>query len=90
MRNLAELRVEIDELDQKIVPLLCERMQVAMEVAEYKRVNKMPILDKDREQALLEKIRALSGEKYADYIVNIYEQILASSREYQAEILESK
>lgn len=90
MRDLQELRNEIDELDKKIVPLLVARMSVSAEVAEYKRATEMPILDKDREKALLEKIKGLAAYKYAEYIVNIYEQILASSREYQAEILESK
>lgn len=90
MRDLHELRNEIDDLDKKIVPLLAARMNVAAEVAEYKGIKEMPILDKDREQALLEKIRALAEDKYADYIVNIYEQILINSKAYQAEILESK
>lgn len=90
MRDLLELRNEIDELDRKIVPLLVTRMSVAAEVAEYKKANEMPILDKDREQALLEKIKGLAADKYAEYIVDIYEQVLADSKAYQAEILESK
>ena len=90
MRDLSELRAEIDKLDREIVPLLCARLSVAAEVAEYKWANEMPILDASREQALLEKIKDLAKEKYAAYVQEIYDAILAESRKYQAEILESK
>lgn len=90
MRDLNELRAEIDRLDREIVPLLCARMSASAEVAEYKRVNNLPVLDKAREDALLEKIGAAAGGKYAAYVLAIYETILAESRKYQSEILESK
>ena len=90
MRDLNELRAEIDRLDREIVSLLCTRMSASAEVAEYKRVNNLPVLDKAREDALLEKIGMAAEEKYAAYVLAIYETILAESRKYQSEILESK
>lgn len=90
MRDLNELRAEIDRLDREIVPLLCARMSASAEVAEYKRVNNLSVLDKAREDALLEKIGMAAKEKYAAYVLAIYETILAESRKYQSEILESK
>ena len=37
MKDLLELRDEIDEIDQKIVELYQKRMTIAQEVAAYKR-----------------------------------------------------
>ena len=90
MRDLKELRTEIDQVDRTLVPLFCKRMGLAAEVAEYKRTKEMPVLDSSREQALLNKIKDLAGEEYAGYILKIYERILEESRNYQSEVLESK
>lgn len=39
MKNLLELRDEIDVIDKQIVALYQQRMQIAAEVAEYKIEN---------------------------------------------------
>ena len=59
--ELNELRAEIDRIDPELVRLFCERMQVSSGVAEYKRANRMPVLDPVRERALLAKVGALAG-----------------------------
>ena len=39
MRDLKELRVEIDRIDREMVALFEERMSISKEVAEYKIAN---------------------------------------------------
>lgn len=81
---LSEQRKKIDQLDQEIVRLLEQRLDCAKEVAEIKKKNQLPILDESREQALLEKIKTLTkNPDYQKYIIEIYETILKTSKDYQ-------
>lgn len=87
--EINELRNKIDSLDREIVRLLVERMAVSAEVASYKIANGMPVLDKARETALLEKIAALSGEM-GEYTHEIYLEILKQSKAYQEKLIKEK
>ena len=84
--EIKDLRNKIDTLDREIVKLLTERMGVSAEVAAYKIANNMPVLDKSREEALLEKIASLSGDM-SEYTHEIYLEILKQSRAYQEKII---
>ena len=84
--EIKDLRNKIDTLDREIVKLLVERMGVSAEVAAYKIESGMPVLDKTREAALLEKIASLSGDM-SDYTHEIYLEILKQSRAYQDELI---
>ena len=53
MKNLLELRDEIDVIDKQIVALYQQRMQIAAEVAEYKIETGKKVFDKDREMEKL-------------------------------------
>ena len=84
--EIKDLREMIDSLDREIVELLVKRMNVSAEVAAYKIKNNMPVLDKSREEALLEKISALSGDM-SEYTHGIYLEILKQSKEYQKKLI---
>lgn len=84
--EINELRNKIDLLDREIVKLLTARMNISAEVAAYKLANRMPVLDKAREEALLEKIDSLSGDM-SEYIHEIYLEILKESKLYQEKII---
>ncbi|MBR6816297.1 MAG: chorismate mutase [Clostridia bacterium] len=85
--DLQEIRARIDELDTQLVELLCRRMTVAKDVADYKRANGMAVLDRQRELAVLDKRAAQAGEAFGPYIREIYEKIMEMSRAYQEELL---
>ena len=87
--EIKDLREMIDSLDKEIVGLLVKRMNVSAEVAAYKIKNNMPVLDKTREAALLEKIASLSGNM-SDYTHEIYLEILKQSRAYQDKLIAEK
>ena len=42
--DLKELRGQIDEIDDQLVSLFCRRMDIAAQVADYKKANGLPIL----------------------------------------------
>lgn len=84
MRNLQEIREEMDALDQEMVRLYQKRIRLCEDVAEYKILTGKPILDRQREE---EKLRTLSDLADTEFdknaIVELYKQIMAISRRYQ-------
>ena len=81
--NLEELRVKIDEIDREITRLFEARMDVAAQIAEYKRENNLPVLDAGRER---EKINAISENvrpEFQSYIRTLYSTIMDLSKNYQ-------
>ena len=85
--SLDESREKIDRIDREMVRLFCERMQVAADVAEYKRAVGKPVTDAARERALLSKISELAGEEMEDYARTLYATLLSVSKAYQHEKL---
>lgn len=88
MRDLLEIRDEIDELDDKIVELYERRMQLTTEVAEYKIETGKQIFDKEREDS---KLHTLEEKTHTDItrkgVRELFEQIMAMSRKNQYQLL---
>ena len=61
--NLDELRLEIDKIDDELIKLFEKRMEVSAKIGEYKRENKLPILNSQRER---EKINDISDKASND------------------------
>ncbi len=88
MRELQELRNEIDKIDQQIVALFEERMQVSGEVAEYKIENGRKVFDKEREHAKLETLKALASNEFNRHgVQELFQQIMSMSRKLQYQLL---
>ncbi len=83
MKSLEECRMEIDELDSKIVDLLARRMYVTNAVAETKKAQGLPIYDQMREELLLRRVRQLAGNEYEESVAVIYETIMMESKKQQ-------
>lgn len=81
--DLQNLRQEINETDREIVELFKKRMGIAASVAEYKRQNGLPVLDAERERALLSRISDMAGEEFDVYARTLYHTMLDVSRAYQ-------
>ena len=85
--SLEESRAEIDRIDRELVKLFCDRMQVSADVAEYKRAVGKPVYDAARERALLCKVSELAGADMEEHVRKLYASILAISKAYQHERL---
>lgn len=85
--NLEECRKEIDIIDKELVALFVKRMNVAKEVAEYKKETGKAVYDAERERQLLEKVENEAGEEFGDYTRRLYSSILELSRNYQSKSL---
>ena len=50
MKDLNQCRKEIDKIDKELMYLFEKRMDIAINVAEYKKENNLPILNSTRER----------------------------------------
>lgn len=72
-------------MDSAIVGLLAKRVEIAREISRLKQSSGMPILDREREIRIFDRVRSLSGGVVdASVVDQIYEAILADSRRVQA------
>ena len=81
--ELNELRSEIDRIDQELVQLFCRRMDVAAQIADYKKENNLPIFHPGREQEVLRKVGQLAGTDMESYTQVLYSMLFELSRSYQ-------
>jgi chorismate mutase len=84
--DIEDWRKKIDELDRKLVALLGERAQAAVEIGKLKRDTSIPIYEPDREQVVFENVRAANrGPLPGKDLVRIYERIIDVMRNIQKE-----
>lgn len=84
MRNLSELRMEIDALDKNLVEILEKRFKVVKEVGDYKKQNNLPIFDEQREKEVIESKRELlSNEEDFKYYKKIFQLIMDISKDME-------
>lgn len=91
MRELAELRLEIDKIDRQMVELFEQRMGISREVAEYKVAVGKRILDKERENQKIEAVKALTHNEFNRHgVEELYKQLMAMSRKLQYQLMEEQ
>lgn len=91
MRDLADIRVEIDTVDNEILNLFTKRMELACQVAEYKIATGKKVYDKGREDEKLDKLSSLvEGDFTQQAVRELYTQIMSISRKKQFSILSAK
>lgn len=82
--NLTDTRKAIDVLDNELVALLEKRMQLVSEVVAYKKATGKAVFDKEREEAILEKVTArVTNKDFEEAVVATFSDIMKQSRLYQ-------
>lgn len=82
--DLKELRSEIDEIDDQLVKLFSQRMEIAAQIAAYKKENGLPILMPVREREKLQDVAEKAGPDMANYTRVLYSMLFELSRSYQS------
>lgn len=91
MRDLSEIREEIDKLDSEMVRLFEARLELVTQVAEYKIANGKQVLDKKREAEKLHSLEQLAENEFSKKSVHeLFEQIMAICRKRQYQLLAQK
>ena len=88
-RDIKESRAEIDALNRELVEKFCRRMDVAADVADYKREHGLPVYDRTREREILADMAELSGEDYRYYAKIFFTVIMDLSKARQSALLAS-
>jgi chorismate mutase len=86
--TIEELRTRIDAVDEQLVALLNTRAVCAIEIGRLKRLEGLPIYQRDREQAVLRKAMALTsrlgGPLTEEAIARLFERIIDEARQLEA------
>lgn len=88
MNKLEKARVQIDKIDREMQDLFIERMHAVEEVVNFKIASGKEVLDRSREQKLIEKnLGYLSEEKYKKEYESFLKSMLMISKDYQRSII---
>lgn len=82
--DLNQLRGQIDTIDDALIRLFCKRMDVAAEIAAYKKERGLPILVPAREAEKLQDAAEKAGPEMAEYVKDFFGTLFRLSREYQS------
>ena len=85
--DLKDYRERIDSIDDQLVKLFQQRMEVASEIAQYKKERGMPILDAGRERAKLNDVCSKVCPEMRNYTSVLYSSIFELSRSYQSQVM---
>jgi monofunctional chorismate mutase len=85
MKNLRE---QIDIIDESMLNLFLERMQIVKQVAEYKKENRLPVLDKNRELEIIKKnVDRVDNLDVVDLYEEFFTKTIEISKKYQERII---
>ena len=84
IRDLSDLRSDLDQIDREIIALFERRMEVSRQVAAYKREKGLPILDAVREEQVLQsRAEMLKDASLAQPCRELFAELMRLSRKEQ-------
>jgi chorismate mutase len=82
--DISDWRNKIDELDEQIVRLICQRAEAAQAIGELKRTSDLPVYEPKREQAVFDHVRAVNPGPLDDAeLLHVYERVIDVMRTLQ-------
>ncbi len=82
--DIEVLRQTIDEIDEKILDLINQRLSLAKQIGDFKKQGGLQIKDSGREKEILSRLlEKNNGPMGADGLRNIFEAIIAEGRNIQ-------
>ena len=87
MKDITELRAEIDAVDSQIIELFRQRMAISEGVAAYKQAVGKPIYDPERERQKLVKIAKEAGEDLRTGAIMLFSTLFELSSAHQMKVM---
>lgn len=84
-KRLARIRAGIDGVDDGVVRLLARRRALVIELAKIKKELNIPIYDRAREQALIDRVKKW-GRKHElneEFVEVVFRLVVMNSKEVQ-------
>ncbi|NLX93346.1 MAG: bifunctional chorismate mutase/prephenate dehydratase [Clostridiales bacterium] len=85
--NIETLRAQIDKIDDELTRIFTDRMKISQLVSEYKKDNKLMVLDRSREREILTRVTAEAAPELEVYIKTLFQTLFSLSRSYQNALL---
>lgn len=84
--DIADWRKKIDDIDHKLVELLCQRAQAVHEIGKLKAVAGLPAYEPNREKIVFENVRQANAGPLPDRdLLRIYERVVDVMRQSEME-----
>lgn len=84
MDKLEEYRKQMSEIDQKIASLFLTRMDLSIQIGNYKKEKNIAIYQEEREKIVLENIKKLTlKKKEQEYLEDFFLYLMSKSKEVQ-------
>ena len=76
--TMADYRIQIDNIDDKIVDLIGSRMQIVRHVAQTKKSSGIPVMQPNRVQEVMSRCRARASQNNVreDFVEALYQMII--------------
>lgn len=88
MKELKDIRAELDQIDRDLVRLFEARMSLCRQVAQYKLAHGMQVLDAQREAQVLESRAAMAEDpSLAADVKTLYQTLMSLSRVMQQQMI---
>lgn len=90
--SLADLRLQIDNIDNDLLEMLSKRMRISREIGIFKKEHNMPVLQANRYDEIMQK-RVILGESMGmspEFVTKILEAIHEESVRQQIDVINSK
>ena len=85
--DIADWRRKIDDIDRKLVELLCQRAQAVHEIGKLKSASGLPVYEPDREKKVFENARNANAGPLPDRdLQRIFERIVDVMRQSEMEV----
>ena len=82
--HIRRLRRAIDEIDEKILELINQRLSLAKQVGDFKKKTGIQVADRDREKEIIGHLLEKNKGPVSDNgLRNIFEAIIAEGRDVQ-------
>ncbi len=83
-KALSQLRKKIDDIDLKLLELINERGQIALDVSSHKKANSLRVYDPDREKEIEEKLKKKNpGPLSNEYVLSVFRELISGCRALQ-------
>lgn len=89
--DLQKIRLQIDVVDKQLATILEQRLELVLQVAEYKKAHGMPVKDVAREAKVIAKVTGLLNNKnYTPAVANIMRCIIEQACILEEDALQEK
>lgn len=90
MKELSEIRKELDALDDELISVYRKRMELSKEVGLNKAQTGKQINDSERENAIIYRLAGKVPEELKLYVKELYQTVFHTSKAYQSSFLTVK